>query len=221
MHFILPFFKLACRFAMDCRVCCSGFDNRSHLPRNLQCGHSFCTSCLATLICGKKISCPECRGSQKVEGGVKGLPVSHTVLRILKAKHSESNRVPVFVPPKLETTIPEAWSNKVYTSTWKACLEQILDNNLNHTSLLNKVLHHQQRIAQCLEEEAERCKQKQLAISKVKEELLSCKKRLDEAQTQEDIEDQRTPLWPNFWSSEWYTDQQRVLGNYLEVRNAK
>ncbi|XP_047497879.1 tripartite motif-containing protein 59-like [Penaeus chinensis] len=203
---------------MDCRVCYSNFDYGSHLPRNLQCGHAFCTSCLATLFRGKNISCPECRGNQNVQDGVRGLPVGHTVLRILAPKYCEgSNRAPLFVPPKLDTEITEAWSNTIYTGTRKACLEQILQNNLTHMSLLKRVMHHQQRVAQRLEEEAERCKQEQLTIVEVKEELLSCKKRLDEAQTQEDIEDPGTPLWPNFKSSGWCADQQRLLNNYVEV----
>lgn len=206
---------------MDCRVCYSGFDHGSHLPRNLRCGHSFCTSCLATLLHGKRLSCPECRGRQAVQGGVEGLPVSHAVLRILAAKYCESSGrgEPAFVPPRLETRRPQAWSSPVGTASWRECTEQILESNLKHVRILSRALQQQQRVAQCLEEEAERCRQKQATIREVKEELLRCKTRLDEAQSQEDIGDPGTQQRPHFKSSQWYADQQKVLCDYLEVRD--
>lgn len=204
---------------MECGVCYSGFDSGCHLPRNLNCGHTFCTSCLVTLCHGKSISCPECRDRQVVQGGAETLPISHNVLRILTAKRRErSNKGSAFVVPTLKMNPPEVSSYPVISG--EVCPEQILNNNLNHMSLLKRLLQSQQSLAQYVEDETERCKQKQVAMSETERELFNSKKRLDVAQTQMDIEDPGPPLSVDFRSSEWYAEQRSVLSNFLKVRDA-
>ncbi|XP_037787529.1 LOW QUALITY PROTEIN: tripartite motif-containing protein 75-like [Penaeus monodon] len=99
---------------MDCKVCYSNFDDKASCPRNLECGHSFCTSCLKAIHYGSALECPECRHEQSVEE-VAALPVGFGVLRAVEAARGEIStrkeqdewEAPLFILPRREKDLQE------------------------------------------------------------------------------------------------------------------
>ncbi|XP_063614776.1 tripartite motif-containing protein 59-like [Penaeus indicus] len=100
--------------AMDCRVCYNPFDDKDYRPRNLECGHSFCTSCLKGIHYGSTLECPECRHQQTVEE-VAALPVGFGVLRAVEAargeitsrKEQDEWEAPLFILPSRKKDLQE------------------------------------------------------------------------------------------------------------------
>ncbi|XP_047497900.1 tripartite motif-containing protein 59-like [Penaeus chinensis] len=101
---------------MDCRVCYNPFDDKDYRPRNLGCGHSFCTSCLKGIHYGSTLECPECRHEQEVEE-VAALPVGFGVLRAVEAARGEIStrkdeeqdewEAPLFILPNRKKDLQE------------------------------------------------------------------------------------------------------------------
>ena len=73
---------MACAEVSECPLCCEIYDDQNFLPRLLSCGHTFCSSCLETLLKNNSISCPECRTTASVPVGVVGLTKNYALLRI-------------------------------------------------------------------------------------------------------------------------------------------
>ena len=69
--------------ALECSICCERFDDQTHCPRLLSCGHSFSSDCLERLVNEKAINCPTCRNAVSVPAGVAGLPKNFALLDIL------------------------------------------------------------------------------------------------------------------------------------------
>ncbi|XP_045587033.1 E3 ubiquitin-protein ligase TRIM65 [Procambarus clarkii] len=46
---------------LECKVCFTEYDDDLRRPRNLPCGHTFCTSCIADTIANGRLACPNCR----------------------------------------------------------------------------------------------------------------------------------------------------------------
>lgn len=47
---------------MECNNCYEFFDDQKHLPLNLDCGHTFCKSCILNIVKNcSKLECPVCR----------------------------------------------------------------------------------------------------------------------------------------------------------------
>ena len=78
---------------LQCSVCFNPFDDQNICPRNLSCGHSFCTSCLERLpAADNKIQCPTCRVEVNVpQAGVAGLPKNFALLDIINANVTPQN----------------------------------------------------------------------------------------------------------------------------------
>ena len=76
-----------------CSVCFNPFDDQNICPRNLSCGHSFCTSCLERLpAADNKIQCPTCRVEVNVpQGGIARLPKNFALLDIINANVTPQN----------------------------------------------------------------------------------------------------------------------------------
>ena len=67
----------------QCSICFERYNNKNKCPRLLSCGHSFCSSCLESLIHDKTVDCPTCRNPCAVPTGVEGLSKNFAVLDIV------------------------------------------------------------------------------------------------------------------------------------------
>lgn len=68
---------------MECDICHESFDSGSRKPRNLICGHGFCTVCCKELIQQQAIICPKCRQTTKLWKSPEDLPVNYPVLNMV------------------------------------------------------------------------------------------------------------------------------------------
>ena len=66
----------------ECPICCEHYDHQNLFPRLLICGHTFCSSCLGKLLKNNSISCPDCRKTVPVPGGVAGLTKNYALLKM-------------------------------------------------------------------------------------------------------------------------------------------
>ena len=71
----------------QCSICSKCYDDKKKCPRLLYCGHSFCSSCLETLLHGKTIVCPTCRSLILVPLGIQHLVKNLTLLDFGKEEH--------------------------------------------------------------------------------------------------------------------------------------
>lgn len=71
---------------MECPACYNVFDEKKRTPRNLNCGHTFCETCLLQLQHSKIFACPICRKDNK---GFKAmsLPKNYIVLELLQKQN--------------------------------------------------------------------------------------------------------------------------------------
>ena len=67
---------------VTCSICYLPFNDREALtPRLLQCGHTFCQSCLGKLLKGSKIECPLDRDPTSIQNGdVSGLKKNYALI---------------------------------------------------------------------------------------------------------------------------------------------
>ncbi len=66
---------------MECPSCYESFDEKERVPRNLQCGHTFCEKCLAQLQSSQTFSCPICR-KQHAPFKASDLPKNYIALEL-------------------------------------------------------------------------------------------------------------------------------------------
>ena len=57
---------------MDCPVCLDTMDD----PVSLNCGHSFCHTCISNLVRDKAVKCPMCNTVQKLPNGLASLNIN-------------------------------------------------------------------------------------------------------------------------------------------------
>ncbi|XP_068742924.1 tripartite motif-containing protein 2-like isoform X2 [Montipora capricornis] len=78
--------------SLECSICCEKFDDQQHCPRLLPaCGHSFCTSCLQSLLKENPINCPTCRSAVSAPAGLATLPKNFALLDILLTLPQKEN----------------------------------------------------------------------------------------------------------------------------------
>ncbi|XP_068699703.1 tripartite motif-containing protein 2-like [Montipora foliosa] len=78
--------------SLECSICCEKFDDQQHCPRLLpRCGHSFCTSCLQSLLTKNSINCPTCRSAVSAPAGLATLPKNFALLEILLSLPQKEN----------------------------------------------------------------------------------------------------------------------------------
>ena len=57
---------------LSCQICYQSFSREGEqVPRNLQCGHTYCTSCLSRLVgqyCIGTVRCPTCKHETLING---------------------------------------------------------------------------------------------------------------------------------------------------------
>ena len=74
-----------------CQVCFESYEeNGEHLPRILPCAGLICEKCIAELLDGSSIDCPECGAKHAAKNGVKSFP--QTVLPRAKRKVPEKSQ---------------------------------------------------------------------------------------------------------------------------------
>ena len=48
---------------MECKICFEKYDQQLRKPVSINCGHSFCKTCLSSLKVSNSYACPTCRQS--------------------------------------------------------------------------------------------------------------------------------------------------------------
>ena len=75
---------------MECPSCYESFDEKEKVPRNLQCGHTFCEKCLQQLQATQMYNCPICR-KQQIGFKALDLPKNYIALELIQ-KQTDLNR---------------------------------------------------------------------------------------------------------------------------------
>ncbi|KAL7638433.1 UNVERIFIED_CONTAM: hypothetical protein RMT77_011003 [Armadillidium vulgare] len=70
-----------------CSICLQQFDSLHFIPKILECGHTFCSSCM-TKIFQRNHTCPNCRA--QTEGIASSLPINYYVLNVVDIYKSMS-----------------------------------------------------------------------------------------------------------------------------------
>lgn len=94
---------------MECEICHERFDTGSRKPRNLRCGHGFCTACCKAMVQHRVIICPMCRWKTNSGMSAEDLPVNYPVLDMVKGQGSNdaaASQNRESFPKKKEETSP-------------------------------------------------------------------------------------------------------------------
>jgi len=88
-HNILLYNKDKILDIISCAICLDKFKH----PRNLECGHTFCTTCLHMIKINNEIVCPMCRKITKFDSDkmLVDLPVNNILISIIDETSSISN----------------------------------------------------------------------------------------------------------------------------------
>ena len=73
---------------MDCAVCLGYYED----PRNLECSHSFCFSCLKLLVKNGKIECPACRETHEIPD-VDRLKKNYPLVSLIEEKKAKEAQI--------------------------------------------------------------------------------------------------------------------------------
>ncbi|KAK7071472.1 hypothetical protein SK128_015923 [Halocaridina rubra] len=65
----------------DCGICFHHYDDQSHLPRTLHCGHSLCSQCINGTIRDNHMTCPYCRQIHKLSNA-KDIAITFALLNL-------------------------------------------------------------------------------------------------------------------------------------------
>ncbi|KAL7644434.1 UNVERIFIED_CONTAM: hypothetical protein RMT77_005265 [Armadillidium vulgare] len=79
------------KYIVTCEICRLEYSDTETIPRVLDCGHSFCTSCIAQF---ESTLCPKCRAN--IPRG-KEFPVNFSLIRLVEEWKSEKNLSPDIV----------------------------------------------------------------------------------------------------------------------------
>ena len=79
---------------ITCPICFDTYNDKDKVPRILQCGHTFCQSCLMDLRTSNILTCPTCR--KYFSPDVKLLITNYTILgKIYSSSHYHCYRLPL------------------------------------------------------------------------------------------------------------------------------
>lgn len=79
----------------SCSICHTPYDDDSHAPLLLQCGHSFCKHCLSHVFSSSSatpkhtLPCPKCRHVSTIGNSVLSLPKNYSLLPILSSSSDD------------------------------------------------------------------------------------------------------------------------------------
>lgn len=59
---------------MQCQICLENYNIANRIPRNLNCGHTYCDRCLKKIGTSYEIECPKCRKRSK-----NNLPICYAI----------------------------------------------------------------------------------------------------------------------------------------------
>ena len=109
---------------MECPSCYEYFDADSRVPRNLQCGHTFCEVCLVKIEQQRLTFCPLCKTGLQKPFKAKKLPKNYLALEYA-SKHHEMTKNSNFCPihPK------ELMRHFCITCVSLICMECIVDHS--------------------------------------------------------------------------------------------
>lgn len=136
----------------ECPVCMTLFNEEEaeERPRNLPCGHTFCTSCINIVKKNDRISCPSCRTKHKVPPAG-GFPISYTLEAVIRRRRDTGRRQSAVaqVTQRREKCLSRKMcallreqEGRVQT-TITACQEVQAQFNQYHTSLEGLQTQHQ------------------------------------------------------------------------------
>ena len=109
---------------MECPSCYEYFDGNDRVPRNLNCGHTFCEVCLVKIEQQRLTFCPLCKSGLQKPFKAKKLPKNYLALEY-SAKHQEQMKNSNFcqVHPK------ELMRHFCITCSSLICMECIVDHS--------------------------------------------------------------------------------------------
>nr|XP_053650556.1 tripartite motif-containing protein 5-like [Cherax quadricarinatus] len=67
----------------ECNVCYNNYDEELRRPRNLPCGHAFCTQCIEDTINNVQLTCPSCRAEHSATAATQ-FPISYGMEAFMK-----------------------------------------------------------------------------------------------------------------------------------------
>ena len=103
---------------MNCDICLQYYED----PRNLECSHSFCLSCLKLLLKNGKIECPKCRATHGIPN-VDHLKKNYSLASLIeeiKAKEAQ-------IKKKAKKTVNESKQN----------ISKVTDFNTSMVDMMN------------------------------------------------------------------------------------
>lgn len=109
---------------MECPSCYEYFDGDNRIPRNLNCGHTFCEVCLVQLEQQRLTFCPICRTTLAKQFKAKKLPKNYLALEFAN-KQQEMMKKSNFCP----THTKELMRHFCITCCTLICMECIVDHS--------------------------------------------------------------------------------------------
>nr|XP_045610746.1 tripartite motif-containing protein 5-like [Procambarus clarkii] len=107
----------------ECSVCFNDYDDNQLRPRNLPCGHTFCSQCIDNAIKNGQLSCPSCRAQHTATAATQ-FPISYAVEALVrKLKNIQLTNEEV-VPAKPYEG-PSRGINLGYQNHWHVHLQAI------------------------------------------------------------------------------------------------
>ncbi|XP_069181133.1 tripartite motif-containing protein 59-like [Procambarus clarkii] len=127
----------------ECSVCFNDYDDNQLRPRNLPCGHTFCSQCIDNAIKNGQLTCPSCRAEHAATAATQ-FPISYAVeafVRKLKnIQQTQEKTVPA--KKKFRSMLQEQKSS--ISSLIKSCEEVLSQLGEYRGQLGDWMTHHLQ-----------------------------------------------------------------------------
>jgi len=116
---------------ISCPIC---LDKYKH-PRNLVCGHPFCTTCLHMININNEITCPMCRNITKFSKNnlLIDLPINATLVSIIDESHSTINTTNINLKLRRSKSVDSFTSFKRNVIKRNIFYNEIIKPDINNT----------------------------------------------------------------------------------------